>query len=468
MAEVDQTIHDACGVVAVFLPEGDAARVAFFGIFSLQHRGQESAGITTVDSSGEFRNHKALGLVSRVFDEDILAGLPGRLAIGHNRYSTTGSSTVANAQPIRAVGPGGELYLAHNGNVVNAESLRRELLDMGVQFEGTTDSEVIAYLITHASGDTWDERIASAMRRLDGAYSMTIITQDAVYAARDPHGFRPLSYGRLNGGWIVASETCALENVGAKFEREVEPGEIFRIDAGGVSSTIARTARRSLCVFEYIYFSRPDSHLSGERVYLTREAMGAQLARQHPMEADLVTAIPDSAIAAGIGYAREAEIPFAETMVKNRYVGRTFIQPDQRLRDEGVRLKFTPLTEVIKGKRLIVVDDSIVRGTTTERVVNFLRSAGAKEIHLRVCAPPIKYPCHYGIDMPSRAELIASNRSIEETQVILGVDSLGYLDMPGLYSAIGQKMPGFCDACFTGKYPVPVQLELDKFALERM
>jgi amidophosphoribosyltransferase len=465
---VDQTIHDACGVVAVFLPEGDAARVTFFGIFSLQHRGQESAGIATVDSAGEFRNHKALGLVSRVFDEDILSGLPGRMAIGHNRYSTTGSSTVANAQPIRAIGPGGELYLAHNGNVVNAEPLRRELLDVGVQFEGTTDSEVIAYLIAHAPGDTWGDRIASAMRRLEGAYSLTIITQDAVYAVRDPHGFRPLSFGRLDGGWIVASETCALEIVGAQFERDVEPGEILRIDADGVSSMIARTARRTLCVFEYIYFSRPDSHLSGQRVYLTREAMGAQLARQHPVEVDLVTAIPDSAIAAGIGYAREAEIPFAETMVKNRYVGRTFIQPDQRLRDEGVRLKFTPLTEVIEGKRLVVVDDSIVRGTTTERVVSLLRTAGAKEIHLRVCAPPIKYPCHYGIDMPSRAELIASNRSIEETREVLGVDSLGYLDMPGLYSAIGQKGPGFCDACFTGEYPVPVQLELDKFGLERM
>jgi amidophosphoribosyltransferase len=266
----------------------------------------------------------------------------------------------------------------------------------------------------------------------------------------------------------VASETCALENVGAEFERDVEPGEILRIDADGVSSTIARTARRTFCVFEYIYFSRPDSHLSGERVYLTREGMGAHLARQHPVEVDLVTAIPDSAIAAGIGYAREAEMPFAETMVKNRYVGRTFIQPDQRLRDEGVRLKFTPLTEVIKGKRLVVVDDSIVRGTTTERVVSFLRSAGATEIHLRVCAPPIKYPCHYGIDMPSRAELIASNQSIEETRRILGVDSLGYLDTSGLYSAIGQEGPGFCDACFTGEYPVPVQLELDKFVLERM
>ncbi len=467
-AEVDQTIHDACGVVGVFLPEGDAARVTSFGIFSLQHRGQESAGIATVETDGTFHHHKGLGLVSRVIDEDVLARLPGPSAIGHNRYSTMGSNTVANAQPIRASGPGGELYLAHNGNVVNAEPLRRELLDLGVRFEGSTDSEVIAYLIANAPGDRWEERIAAAMRRMEGAYSLTIITQEAIYAVRDPQGFRPLCYGSLDGGWMVASETCALENVGAQFERDVEPGEIVRIAADGVTSTIGRSGRRSLCVFEYIYFSRPDSHLSGERVYLTREAMGAQLARRHPVDVDLVTAIPDSAIAAGIGYAREAGIPFTETMVKNRYVGRTFIQPDQRLRDEGVRLKFTPLTEVIEGKRLVVVDDSIVRGTTTERVINFLRSAGAAEVHLRVCAPPIKYPCHYGIDMPSRAELIASNRSIEETREVLGVDSLGYLDTTGLYTAIGQEGPGFCDACFTGEYPVPVQLELDKFVLERM
>ena len=465
---MDQTIHDACGVVGVFLPGGDAARVAFFGTFSLQHRGQESAGIATVDSDGNFRCHKALGLVSRVFDEEVLAHLQGRFAIGHNRYSTMGSNTVVNAQPVHASGPGGELHLAHNGNIVNAEPLRRELLDLGVSFQGSTDSEVIAYLIAHAPGDSWEERIASAMRRMEGAYSLTIITQEAVYAVRDPQGFRPLCYGRLDGGWIAASETCALENVGAQFERAVEPGEIVRIGEDGVTSTVARTGRRSLCVFEYIYFSRPDSLLSGERVYLTREAMGAQLANQHPVDVDLVTAIPDSAIAAGIGYAREAGIPFAETMVKNRYVGRTFIQPDQRLRDEGVRLKFTPLTEVIEGKKLVVVDDSIVRGTTTERVISLLRSAGAAEVHLRVCAPPIKYPCHYGIDMPSRTELIAANRSVEETREILGVDSLGYLDTTGLYTAIGQEGPGFCDACFTGEYPVPVQLELDKLVLERM
>ncbi|MDA1095853.1 MAG: amidophosphoribosyltransferase [Chloroflexi bacterium] len=464
---MDPTVHDACGVVAVYLPEGDAARVTFFGIFSLQHRGQESAGIATVDRDGRFHHHRALGLVSRVFDEDVLATLPGSFAIGHNRYSTTGSSSVANAQPIRAYGPGGELFLAHNGNIVNAAALRTELEDIGATFQSSTDSEVIAFLIAYSPGETWEARIGAAMRRLEGAFSLTIITEEGVFGVRDPHGFRPLCFGKLDGGWIIASETCALENIGAKFEREVEPGEILRIDAKGISSTIGRTAKRSVCVFEYIYFSRSDSHLDGKRVYLTREAMGAQLARQHPVDVDLVTAIPDSAIAAGIGYGREAGIPFAETMVKNRYVGRTFIEPDQRLRAEGVRLKFTPLTETIQGRRLVVVDDSIVRGTTTQRVISFLREAGATDIHLRVCAPPIRFPCHYGIDMPSRAELIAASRTIEETREFLEVDSLGYLDMAGLYTAIGQKGPGFCDACFTGNYPVPVQLELGKFVLER-
>jgi amidophosphoribosyltransferase len=465
---VNETLHDACGVVGTYLPGEDAARTTFFGVFSLQHRGQESAGIATADAEGRLHSHRGLGLVTRVFDEETLARLPGQLAIGHTRYSTTGSNNIANAQPVHAFGPGGELFLAHNGNIVNAEPLRRELEDLGIQFQGTTDSEVMAFLIAHAPGDTWMERIKSAMRRMEGAYSLTILTADAVYAVRDPHGFRPLCYGRLAGkGWIVASETCALENVGATFEREVQPGEILRIDAKGLACAYGRRERRALCVFEHIYFSRPDSVLEGRRVYLSREAMGAELSRQHPVEADLVTAIPDSASAAGIGYAKTAGIPFAETMVKNRYVGRTFIQPDQRLRDEGVRLKFTPLTEVIEGKRLVVVDDSIVRGTTTPRVISLLRKAGAKEVHLRVCAPPIRFPCHYGIDMPSRSELIASNRTVEEVRQELSVDSLGYLDIQGLYRSVAQEGPGFCDACFTGNYPVPVQLELDKFVLER-
>ena len=465
----DDKLHDACGVVGIYLPGGDAARAAFFGIFSLQHRGQESAGIAASDDNQELHLYRGLGLVNRVFDEHTLNVIPGSLAIGHTRYSTTGSSTLANAQPIPANGPLGEVLIAHNGNVVNAELLRQEALELGAQFVTTTDSEVIAQLIAVLPGETWEEKIAAAMLRLEGAYSLTILTKDAVYAVRDPRGFRPLSLGRVGeSGWMAASETCALENVAAEFVRDVEPGEIVRIDSTGVHSTFGRQEKRSLCIFEHIYFSRPDSVLEGRRVYLSREAMGKELARMHPVEADIVSAVPDSANAAGIGYAHGSGIPFYETLVKNRYVGRTFIQPDQRLRDEGVRLKLTPLREVIEGKRLIIVDDSIVRGTTTRHLIDLLRSAGAKEIHLRVCAPPIRYPCHYGIDMPNRAELLASDRSVEEIRDELGVDSLGFLDVPSLYRSVAQEGPGFCTACFTGEYTVPVQVELDKFALERL
>ena len=465
----DDKLHDACGVVGIYLPGGDAARAAFFGIFSLQHRGQESAGIAASDDNQELHLYRGLGLVNRVFDEQTLNVIPGSFAIGHTRYSTTGSSTLANAQPIPANGPLGEVLVGHNGNVVNAEILRHEALELGAQFVTSTDSEVIAQLIAVLPGNTWEEKITAAMLRLEGAYSLTILTKDAVYAVRDPHGFRPLSLGRVGeSGWMAASETCALENVGAEFVRDVEPGEIVRIDAAGIHSTFGRSESRSLCIFEHIYFSRPDSVLEGRRVYLSREAMGKELAQMHPVEADIVSAVPDSATAAGIGYAHGSGIPFYETLVKNRYVGRTFIQPDQRLRDEGVRLKLTPLREVIEGKRLVMVDDSIVRGTTTRRLVDLLRSAGAKEIHLRVCAPPIRYPCHYGIDMPNRAELLASDSSVEEVRDELGVDSLGFLDVPGLYRSVAQEGPGFCTACFTGEYSVPVQVELDKFALERL
>ena len=465
----DVELHDACGVVGVYLPHGDAARVTFFGIFSLQHRGQESAGIATADENGRIHLHRALGLVNAVFDEGTLDVLPGKLAIGHTRYSTTGSSTLANAQPLTAKGPLGEILVAHNGNIVNSVLLRNEAIELGAEFVTTTDTEVIAQLIAVSPGDRWEDKIAFAMGRLEGAYSLTILTKDAVFAVRDPHGFRPLCLGRLDGGWMAASETCALENVAAEFVREVEPGEIVRIDRNGVTSTMSQPREtRALCIFEHIYFSRPDSLLEGRRVYMSREAMGKELARIYPVEADIVSAVPDSATAAGIGYAHGSGIPFFETMVKNRYVGRTFIHPDQRLRDQGVRLKLTPMKEVIENKRLIMVDDSIVRGTTTRRVVDLLRGAGAKEIHLRVCAPPIRFPCHYGIDMPNREELLAANSSVEEVRDELGVDSLGFLDVPALYRSVAQEGPGFCVACFTGEYTVPVQVQLDKFSLERV
>ncbi|MBI4328483.1 MAG: amidophosphoribosyltransferase [Chloroflexi bacterium] len=461
-------MHDACGVFGAYLPGEDAARVTFFGIFTLQHRGQESAGIATEDEEGNLHIHTGMGLVASVFDEPSLAPLRGPYAIGHARYSTMGSSMLCNAQPLCAVDLSGEtIALAHNGNVVNAAPLRQELEHQGAQFSSTTDSEVIAHLIARAPGKTWDERIRFAMNRLLGAYSLAILVPGALYAVRDPWGFRPLCYGRLNGGWVFASESCALDTIGAQLERDVRPGEVLRIDEQGSHSVQGSEPQERKCLFEYIYFSRPDSVLAGRRVYAARLAMGERLAQEYPVEADIVTAIPESATAAGIGYAHASGIPYVETLVKNRYVGRTFIQPDQRLRDQGVQMKFTALTEMIAGKRIVVVDDSIVRGTTTPHVVGLFRRAGAREVHLRVCAPPIRFPCHFGIDMPSQWELIAATRSVEEVRKAIGADSLGYLSLPSLRAAIGREDTGYCDACFTGNYPVPVQMELGKFALER-
>ena len=466
---MSETPREACGIVGVYTPGDNAARTAFFGLFSLQHRGQESAGIATTDGR-QLHRHTEMGLVHQAFHEFDLHRLPGHMAIGHTRYSTTGSSTKENAQPVLVSGLHGQLALGHNGNVINAAELRREAVDQWEwPFTTTTDSEVIAHILANAPGEDWGERAAYTMRKLRGAYSLVVQLKDALLAIRDPLGVRPLCLGKLDEGWVVASESCALDNLGARFIREVEPGEVLLVDAHGVRTVHqARESRRALCVFETIYFARPDSILDSRLVYISRQEMGRQLAREHPADADIVIAIPDSATAAGIGYAHGSGIPFYETLVKNRYVGRTFIQPDQRLRDEGVRLKLTPLREVIEGKRLVIVDDSIVRGTTTRHLIDLLRSAGAKEIHLRVCAPPIRYPCHYGIDMPNRAELLASDRSVEEVREELGVDSLGFLDVPSLYRSVAQEGPGFCTACFTGDYTVPVQVELDKFALERL
>jgi len=409
-----------------------------------------------------------MGLVTQVFDEEILSRLPGFIAIGHNRYSTTGSSRRSNAQPILVEGPSGELALGHNGNIVNAQHLREELSGWGCQFVSTTDSEIIAHLISQAPGQGWLEKIRYAMRRLRGAYSLVILTKDQLIGVRDPLGVRPLCLGMVDGGWVLASESCALDHIGAKFLREVEPGEVVVIDGSGVSSTeMEQRERHAVCIFEYIYFARPDSVINRRLLLPARRAMGAQLARQYPVEADIVIGIPDSATAAGLGYAEESGIPFTEGLIKNRYVGRTFIQPDQRLREVGVRLKFNPLPEVLGGKRVVVVDDSIVRGTTTPLVVNLLRRAGAKEVHMRVCAPPIRHPCFFGVDMATRSELIASRLSVAEIADFIGVDSLGYQSVEGLIESVGLPREEFCLACFTGEYPIPVQLEMDKLALER-
>ena len=459
------SLHEKCGVFGIYCPGEDVARLTFFALFALQHRGQESAGIATADGK-KIQFYGDMGLVSQVFDENSLGQLTGHIAIGHNRYSTTGSSRRINIQPV-LLGIGVDnLALAHNGNIVNSEHLFHELCDQGYNFRTSTDTEVIGNLILSAPATDWIERIRYAMRRLQGAYSITMLTKDALYAVRDPWGVRPLCFGSLNGGFVVASESCALDHIGAKLIREIEPGEILRISQNGVESFREPIRKRALCIFEFIYFARPDSIMNGQLIYPTRQAMGAQLSIEHPVEADSVMGVPDSATAAGIGYAQKANLPYCEGLLKNRYVGRTFIAPDQRIRDLGVQLKFNPLPQVLKGQRMVVVDDSIVRGTTTPKVMNLLRRAGAKEIHMRVCAPPIKYPCFFGVDMATRKELIASHKSVEEIRQFIGADSLGYLSLDGLMKSVNLPRDSFCTACFTGDYPIPVQLEMDKLALE--
>jgi amidophosphoribosyltransferase len=460
-------LHESCGVFGVYSPDEDVARLTFFALFALQHRGQESSGIATADGK-KIRLFTGMGRVSNVFDEDSLSQLTGHIAIGHNRYSTSGSSREANAQPI-VVGSGNNtIAIAHNGNVINAEHLYGELVEQGYLFRGSTDTEVIADLVLSSPDKTWVEKIRYAMRRLQGAYSLVIMTQKELFAVRDPFGVRPLCLGTVDSGWVVASETCALDHIGAEFVREIQPGEIIIINADGVQSYPGESRRRGSCIFEYIYFARPDSVINGRLLYPARQAMGARLAREHPVDADLVMGVPDSATAAGIGYAQESGIPLAEGLIKNRYVGRTFIEPDQRMRDLGVKLKFNPLPQMLDGKRLVVVDDSIVRGTTTPSVVKILKKAGAKEVHMRICAPPIRYPCFFGVDMATRRELIAAQKSIPEICEFIGADSLGYLSIEGLIEAVGLPRDKFCLACFTGDYPIPVQLEMDKLALETM
>lgn len=460
-------MHECCGIFGVYAPGEDVARLTFFGLYSLQHRGQESAGIATTDGQRIYL-HTQMGLVAQVFDEASLSQLRGNIAIGHTRYSTMGSSRIINAQPLKVDSPLGEMALGHNGNIVNAEYLHRELTQRGCSFSTSTDSEVIANLIAISPGKSWIEKIGYAMRRLQGAYSLVILTQEALIGVRDPLGVRPLCLGKLNGEWILASESCALDHIGADFVREVEPGEIILINSDGVTSHKEPSEKKALCIFEYIYFARPDSMINLRRLYLAREAMGAHLAQEYPVDADLVMGIPDSATAAGIGYSRKSGIPYSEGLLKNRYVGRTFIEPDQRIRELGVQLKFNPLPEVLLGKRLVVVDDSIVRGTTTPRVVSLLRRGGASEVHLRICAPPIRYPCYFGVDMATRQELIAAQKTVPEIAEYLGVDSLGYLSLDGLIHAVGLPRDIFCLACFTGKYPIPVQLEMENLALEKM
>ena len=462
------SLHESCGIFGVFAPKEDVARLTFFALFALQHRGQESSGIATTSGNGIFL-HTGMGLVSHVFDEPALSRLPGTIAIGHNRYSTAGSSRLANAQPIMVDTPEGKLALAHNGNIINAMQLRRELEEKGYNFATTTDSEVIANLIVSSSASSLEEKIGSAMKRLQGAYSLVLLNDKTLIGVRDPMGVRPLCLGKMENGWVLASESCALDHIGSSMTRELDAGEIMIIDANGPRSYQGATSQKNaLCVFEYIYFARPDSIIGGRLLYRAREAMGHGLAREYPVDADLVVGVPDSATVAAIAYSKESGIPYGEGLLKNRYVGRTFIQPDQRIRELGVGIKFNPLREIIDGKRLVLVDDSIVRGTTTPRVISLLKKAGAKEVHMRVCAPPICYPCFFGVDMATRWELIAARKTIPEIRDFIKADSLGYLSLEGLVKAVALPKESLCLACLTGNYPIPVQLEMDKLALEAL
>jgi amidophosphoribosyltransferase len=460
----DDDPKEACGVFGVYGPGEDVARLTFYGLYALQHRGQESAGIATSDGT-EFNLRTGMGLVSQVFDEEDLAYLRGHIAIGHTRYSTSGGSLECNAQPIivsdRA--DGSPIALAHNGNLTNASLLREDLEAQGIVFETTADSEIIAHLLAIAPAGTWEERFHYVMRRIEGAYSLAIMTRDTIFAVRDPLGVRPLCLGQLDSGWVIASESCALEHLGVALDREVQPGEVVQIDASGIRSffPVKPPTRQAACTFEYTYFARPDSKLEGILVYPARERMGAELAREYPVEADIVIGVPDSAIPAAIGYSRQSGLPYREGLVKNRYVGRTFIQPDQRIREAGVSLKFNALADVLQGKRVVVVDDSIVRGTTKPHVMGLLRRAGAREVHVRIAIPPIVSPCFFGVDMATRWELIAANKTVEEIREHIGADSLGYLSLDGLMRAIGLGEDRLCNACFTGRYPIDVQMQME-------
>lgn len=456
--------REACGVFGVYAPGEDVSRLTFYGLYSLQHRGQESAGIAASDGTS-LSLRTGMGLVSQVFDEEDLAFLKGHIAIGHTRYSTAGGSIQCNAQPIVVQDTYNDspIALAHNGNLTNARLLREDLEAQGVRFESSTDSELIAHLLALAPAGTWEERFHYVMRRCEGAYSLAIMTRDTLFAVRDPMGVRPLCIGRMgDGGYVTASESCALEHLGIEVERELRPGEVVQIDASGARSffPVAPAPKQALCTFEYVYFARPDSRIEDRLIYPVREQMGAELARENPVDADIVIGVPDSATPAAIGYAREAGIMYREGLVKNRYVGRTFIQPDQRIREAGVSLKFNALGEVLKGKRVVVVDDSIVRGTTTPRVVNLLRKAGAAEVHMRITSPPIVSPCFFGVDMATQWELIAANNTVEDIQAHIGADSLGYLSLEGLERAINLPGKPLCNACFTGAYPIDMQLQM--------
>jgi len=449
---------DECGVFGV-CDSDDAANLAYLGLYALQHRGQESAGIASLDDEGKIHIEREMGYVADVFGEARLSRLPGRTAIGHVRYSTAGASLLANAQPLVFATGRGPLALGHNGNLVNAREIRASLEKSGALFTTTSDSEVFLHLVARSKSPTLTGAIADALTEVRGAYSLVILSREGIFAVRDPHGIRPLSLGIREGSPVVASETCAFDLIGAKYERDVEPGEIVRLSREGFSSHRFAFPISTPCVFEHVYFARPDSMVFGKSVAASRQGFGRRLAKEHPAQADVVVAVPDSGMYPAIGYAEQSGIPFALGLVRNHYVGRTFIEPKQSIRHFGVKVKLNPVREVVQGKRVVLVDDSIVRGTTSRKIVRMLREAGAKEVHVRVSSPPTINSCHYGIDTPTRSELIAANQSVDEIRQFIEADSLGYLSVEGMLEAFGRPQQATCTACFTGIYPVEIEEE---------
>jgi amidophosphoribosyltransferase len=467
--------EEACGVFGIYAPGEDVAKLTYFGLYALQHRGQESAGIATFEGN-QVHLYKNMGLVSQVFNEGILAELPGDMAVGHTRYSTTGSSRIANAQPALVETRLGKLALAHNGNLVNTGELREHLLQLNCNFTTTTDSEMIAIAIGAEvdSGKEWLDAALSAFGHCSGAYSLVIGTPAGMMGVRDPNGIRPLVIGTLGSNpqrYVLASETCGLDIIGAEYLRDVEPGELVWITEEGMASFHwSPKPERKLCIFEMIYFARPDSIMTDETLYSYRLKLGRQLANESPVDADIVIGVPDSGIPAAIGFSQESGILYAEGLIKNRYVGRTFIQPTQSMREAGIRMKLNPLKDVLLGKRVVIVDDSIVRGTTSRKIVKALRDAGATEVHMRISSPPVTHPCFYGIDTDSQNQLIAATKSVEDIGMQIGVDSLAYLSWKGMLEATGEDPKSFCTACFTGDYPIPVpeMLKRSKLMLEKV
>ena len=448
-------MHEECGIFGIY-NHPQAAKLSYLGLFALQHRGQESAGIVVSDGSN-LAAHRGLGLVDKVFNEEILKSLPGKLAIGHNRYSTTGSPSLANMQPLLISFFGEGIALSHNGTLINAGQLREDLESQGFIFQSTMDTEVIVHLLAKLSQTQGKrEALLKTLRRLRGAYSLLLLTNHEAIGARDPHGFRPLVIGRLKESYLLASETCALDLLGAKYLREVKAGEMLAINETGLKSfRIAPPTKLAQCIFEHIYFARPDSIVFGEAVHEVREKLGRRLAQEHPAQADLTMCVPDSGMVASLGYARQSLIPWGMGLTRNHYIGRTFIQPAQFTRNMEVKIKLNPIRDVLQGKRVVLVDDSIVRGTTCKKIIRILREGGAKEVHFRISSPPIRYPCFFGIDTPVQKELIASSHSVEEIRGIIGANSLGYISLEGLLSCV-KRPQDYCTACFSGNYPLKV------------